>query len=181
MQTIIHVGSQNKPKLDAVNKTVALYPNLFPNPDVRGVDVRVALHGHPKTLDQTIAGARERATQAFYDCRYSIGIEGGLMAVPHSTTGYMEVSVCAISDGTRIVIGISSGFEWPKKVTELIRRGTADASKAFKDLALTHHEKLGAMEGGITGFLTHGRVTREDTIVQSLVMALMQFERPEWY
>ncbi len=177
----IHVGSKNPTKVQAVKDALALYPNLFPNPEIIGVEVNVALFGHPKSIKETVEGAVERAKKAFRNCEYSFGIEGGLMEVPYSETGFMEIGACAIFDGNTFHLGLGPAFEWPKKVTDLIVRGKADASQAFKHLGLTHHEKLGAVQGGIIGYLTDGRVTREDFTKYSIIMALIHLEKPEYF
>jgi inosine/xanthosine triphosphatase len=177
----IHVGSQNKLKVQAVRDAVALYPKLFPHPEIIGVDVNVPLFDHPKSLKETIEGARKRVKNAFFDCSYSIGIEGGLMEVPHSISGYMEVSVGAVYDGKEIYLGLSPAFEWPKSVTDLIINDKVNANQAFKQLGLTHHEKLGSEAGGGAGLLTHKRFTREDSIKYSLIMAFIHLENLEIY
>ncbi len=177
----INVGSKNQTKLTAVEETVALYPKLFPNPEISGVNVEVELYGHPKNIEETVEGAIERAKKAFTDCDYSFGLEGGLIEVPSTKTGYMETGVCAIYDGKNFHLGLAPSFEWPKQVTELIASGKADASQAFKQLGLTTEEKLGAAKGGITGFLTEGRLTREDTLRSSIIMALIHLEHPEHF
>jgi inosine/xanthosine triphosphatase len=177
----IAVGSKNATKIQAVRDAVALYPELFPNAEVFGVDVVVEEFGHPKDLDQTISGAMDRAKQALGDCNYSFGLEGGLMVVPHTKSGYMEVGACVVYDGTRTAIGLSPGFEWPKGATELILSGAADGSQACKQLGLTQNEKIGANGGGVSGLLTNGRMPREDYTKYSIIMALIQMEKPELY
>ena len=177
----INVGSKNQTKVTAVKEAVALYPSLFPNPEVIGVDIDVELYGHPKNIEETVNGAIERAKKAFTNCDYSFGLEGGLLEVPLSKTGYMEVGVCAIYDGKNFHLGLSPAFEWPKSVTDLILSGKADASQAFKQLGLTTDEKLGAAKGGIIGFLTEGRLTREDFTRYSIIMALIHLEHPEHF
>ena len=177
----IKVGSKNQTKVTAIEETVALYSNLFPNPEVVGVDVEIELYGHPKNIGETVQGAIERAKKAFTDCNYSFGLEGGLIEVPFTKTGYMEVNACAIYDGKNFHLGLSPAFEWPKEVTKLIVDGKADASQAFKQLGLTDNEKLGAAKGGIAGFLTHGRMSREEFIKYSIIMALIHLEHPEYF
>ena len=177
----INVGSKNPIKIKAVEDAVKLYPHLFPKPAITAVDVNVPLYGHPKSLKETVQGAITRAKEAFVNCDYSFGLEGGLMEVPFSETGFMEVGACAIYDGKKIHLGLAPAFEWPKKVTDLICSNKADASQAFKQLGLTHHEKLGAIEGGIIGFLTNNKLTREDFNKYSIIMALVRLERPEIY
>lgn len=177
----IHVGSKNQTKVQAVKDAVALYPRLFPNPEIIGIDVSVELFGHPKSIKETVEGAVQRAKNAFKDCDYSFGIEGGLIEVPFTKTGFMEVGACAIFDGTDVCIGLGPAYEWPIEVTKMIVSGKADASQAFNKLGYTHHEKLGAQPGGIIGFLTDGRLTREDFTKYSIIMALIQLEKPEYF
>lgn len=177
----INVGSKNKTKIQAVNSAIKLYPNLFVNAEVMGIEVQVEEFGHPKSIKETVEGAMKRAKKAFSDCDYSFGLEGGLIEVPYTKTGYMEVGACAIYDGTNIHLGLSPAFEWPLKVNEMVISGEADASQAFYKLGLTKHKKLGAVDGGIIGHLTGQKLTREDFTKYSIIMALVQLERPELY
>lgn len=127
----IHVGSKNQTKLQAVRDAVALYPKLFLNPQILDIDVQVEEFGHPKNLEESVAGAVARAKNAFTDCDYSFGLEGGLIKVPETKSGHMEVGVCAIFNGKEMFLGLSPAFEWPEKVTQLILQNKADASRAF--------------------------------------------------
>src|SRR3989344_613534 len=108
----------------------------------------------PKSLEETIKGAINRAKFSFKDCHYSFGIESGLMSVPETKTGYMNFCACAIYDGSQIHLGMSSAFEFPKKITS---------------------------SQGIIGLLTKGRVTRKDYTIQAIRMALIHLENPELY
>ncbi len=177
----INVGSKNKTKIQAVKDALRLYPDIFKQPRVIAIDVNVDRFGHPKNIEQTIQGATKRAKEAFTDCAYSFGLEGGLMEVPFTKTGHMEVGACVIYDGKKIHLGLSPAFEWPKKVNDLIISGKADASQAFKQLGYTRHEKLGNEKGGIVGFLTGQKLTREDFTKYSIIMALIQLEKLEFY
>ncbi len=147
----IHVGSQNKIEIQAVREAVTMYPNLFPEPEVEGIDVSVDTFGHPKKLDETVQGAIQRAKASYEGSHCSFGIEGGLMEVPHTKTGYMEVGACAIYNGKDIFLGLSPAFEWPKNVNDFILEGKGDASLAFKQFGYTHHEKLGKETGELSG------------------------------
>src|ERR1035437_9296389 len=111
----IGVGSKNKTKVNAVADLLKNYP-MFEGAQIDGVDVIVEEFGHPKSLDETVAGAINRAKQAHIGHDYGFGIEGGLMKVPQTKSGYMEVAVCAIFDGQQIHLGLSQAHEWPKKV-----------------------------------------------------------------
>jgi inosine/xanthosine triphosphatase len=175
----IKVGTLNPVKLTAVREALQLYPKLFPALELSGMDINSGKFGHPKNIEETVAGAIARAKAAFQECDYSIGLEGGLIEVPHSFSGYMETSVCAIYDGKQFYLGLGPAFEWPKQVTAKILKGEADASMAFKQLGLTKEEKLGAVSGGINGFLTAGRLPREESLKDSVIMAMIYLERPE--
>ncbi|OGC86953.1 hypothetical protein A3D70_01990 [Candidatus Adlerbacteria bacterium RIFCSPHIGHO2_02_FULL_54_18] len=178
----INVGSKNITKVAGVRDAVAMYPTLFPDVEVVAVDVQVEEFGHPKNLNETIGGAIERARKAFTDgCNYSVGLEGGLMEVPHTKSGYMEVGACAIYDGKNVALGLSPAFEWPKGVTEMILAGGGDASVAFKKLGYTEHEKIGNISGGIIGVLTDGKMPREDFSKYSIMMAIIQIEKDCMY
>jgi non-canonical (house-cleaning) NTP pyrophosphatase len=103
------------------------------------------------------------------------------MQVPHTKTGYMEVGACAVFDGQNFCVGFGPAYEWPIKVTEKILNDNTDASNAFNQLGYTQNEKLGAQPGGIIGHLTEGRITREDFTRYSIIMALIQLEKPDYY
>ncbi len=176
----INVGSQNITKIESVKDAVKMYPGIFPDAEVFGVDVKIEQFGHPKNIQEVVEGAIERAKQAFDNADYSFGIESGLIGVPGSKSGFLETAACAIYDGRNIALGLSPAFEWPRKVTQLILNGM-DGSQAFKKSGLTEHEKAGSLPGGIVGILTKGRMPREDQTRYAIIMAMVQLEHPELY
>ncbi|MEK7093111.1 MAG: inosine/xanthosine triphosphatase, partial [Patescibacteria group bacterium] len=173
----IGVGSKNKTKVNAVAEILRDYA-MFEDAEVVGVDVKIEQFGHPKSLDETVSGAVDRAKQAFKGNDYGFGIESGLMKVPQTKSGYMEVAVCAIYDGEQIHMGLSQAYEWPKKVIEAIVKLGMDGSQAMKAAGLTQHEKLGEHEGFV-GVFTKGRSNRTEYNKAAVVMALMHLENPE--
>jgi inosine/xanthosine triphosphatase len=175
----VGIGSKNKTKVLAVVDILKEYP-LFNDAEIEGTDVHIEQFGHPKSLDETVAGAIDRAKQAQRGRDYGFGIEGGLMVVPQTKSGYMEVAACAIFDGTNVHLGLSPALEWPKKVTDLILHEGLDGSQAMKAAGLTEHEKLGEQEG-LAGMLTHGRMTRTDYNKAAVMMALVHLEHPDLY
>ncbi len=174
----INVGSTNRVKIDAVAEIASKY-GVWKGAEVKSAPVKVELHGHPKTLAETIEGAIYRAKESFADCDWSVGIESGLMPVPHTKTGYMEFTAAAIYDGRNFHLGLSPAFEWPKKVNELILRGL-DGSQAFKKAGFTDHPKIGQAEGAIY-HLTHGRMDRQRYTALALEMAMIHLENPEHF
>ena len=172
------VGSTNPTKVAAVEEIAKQYP-MFAGAEVRGLEVPVETFGHPKSLAETVDGAIHRAKSAFQDCDYGFGLESGLLPVPHSRTGFMEVTVCAIFDGERFYMGLSPGYEWPVKVTEIILQGL-DGSQAMREAGLTDHEKVGAAKGAID-LLTNGKMNRTEFNVIAITMAMIQLENKAHY
>jgi inosine/xanthosine triphosphatase len=175
----IGVGSKNETKVNAVKELLADYP-MFKNAEIIPIAVKVEQFGHPKNLEETVRGAVDRAQQAYVGNDYGIGIEGGLMIVPQTKSGYMEVAACAIFDGKQIHLGLSQACEWPKGVTEAILHKGLDGSQAMKVLGHTQHEKLGEKEGMI-GIYSKGRTNRTEFNKGALMMALVHLENPEHF
>lgn len=134
----------------------------------------------PKSLDETVQGAVNRARSAFRDCDYSFGIESGLMKVPHTLTGSMDFCVCAVYDGARHYLGLSSAFEFPPVITKMIHERDVTATDAARLCGLTDSPNIG-YEEGIVGILTKGIVTRKDYTMQAIHMALIQVTNSELY
>ncbi len=108
----IVVGSQNQVKLEAVKEMLSDYSE-FKMLDVEGVRVDSGVSEQPLSLEETIRGAKTRANLAFQDCKYSIGLESGIMHLPESEEKYMDICICAIYDGLRYHIGTSCGYRLP--------------------------------------------------------------------
>lgn len=175
---LIRVGSLNPTKIKSVADAMA-ESEMFRGAQVEGVEIILEEFGHPKNITEVTDGAINRARLAFQNCDLSFGLEGGLMAVPHTRTGFMEVSICAIFDGTRFYLGLSPGFEWPVKCLELILAGR-DGSQALRESGLTNHHKLGTAEGAV-GLLTKGRMNRSTYSKYAVIMALIQLENRQYY
>jgi len=167
----ILVGSQNNVKIDAVKETISDYESLS-STEVLGIEVDSGVSEQPKSLNETVQGAINRAKNAFQGCEYSIGIEDGLMRVANTKTGHMNVCVCAIYDGQDYYIGLSSAFEYPPKVIDIVFKDNLDINQAFYKTGLTKNPKIGSAEGAIS-ILTKGKLTRKENIKQAITMALI--------
>lgn len=168
---IVHVGSTNPVKIDAVREVFS-ESGRFPAFNLVSRDVATGVPEQPKSLDDTLRGAINRARRAFEACDLSVGIEDGLFAVPHTQSGYMNVCACAIFDGRRAHLGLASAFEYPPEVVRLVIDEGLDVTQAFVKAGLSNNAKLGAAEGAI-GVLTDGRLTRRAYAKQAVVMALI--------
>ena len=170
----INVGSRNGVKVDAVKEIITEYP-MWKNAEVLSVDVSSGVPNQPKSLQETMTGAKNRAERAFKDCDYSVGIESGLMAVPGTNTGYLNIDVCAIYDGTRFYLGSAPLFEYPPEVTKLVTEEGLDINQAFLKAGHTNNPVIGSSEG-VIGALTKGRVPRKECTKLAIRMALLQIE-----
>lgn len=171
----INVGSKNQAKVEAVQEILQDYPHLK-DAEVLSVEAKSEVADQPLTLEETMRGAMNRARNAFVDCNYSIGLESGMMPVPHSKTGYMDFCVCAIFDGKEFNFGLSSAWEFPnKEITDLIINGGLDMSQAINQVGLTKNSNIGAAEGAI-GILTKNRLTRKAYTKEALRTALIHLD-----
>lgn len=170
----INVGSKTQVKIDAVKETIKDY-DFLSNAEVVSVEVDSEISDQPKSIDETIKGAMNRARKAFKNCNYSFGIEDGLMKVQNTKTDYMNICVCAIYDGKQYHIGLSSAFEFPIEVTKLVFAENINIDKAFYKVGLTKNPRIGAAEGAI-GYLTKGRLNRKEYTKQGIMMALIHLE-----
>ena len=172
----VNVGSQNKAKVWAVAEILEEYEQLK-DAQVDGIAVGSGVSAQPKSLDETITGAKNRARDAYQNCAYAVGIESGLMHVPQSKSGYMDVCVCAIYDGNEYHIGLSSAWEFPdRSVTNLMVKDGLDMSEAITKAWYTKNPNIGSDEGAI-GILTKGRIDRKEYTKQAVRMALIHLEK----
>ena len=175
----IKVGSKNPAKVKAVEDTIKNYA-LFESSQVEGMAADSRVKEQPIGLEETIAGAKNRAQNAFVDCEYSFGLESGLIPIPETKTGYMDLTVCAIYDGKEFHLGTSAMFEYPRKITSMAINGEAEISQAAKIIGLTEKSKVGNEEGMI-GILSKGRWDRKSLTAQAIITALIHLENKELY
>lgn len=175
----IAIGSTNEIKVNALKELLPEYP-LLANAEVFSVNVSSDVSEQPKSIGETVRGARNRAIGAFMGYDLSFGIESGLIEVPDTKTGMMDVCVCVIFDGMECHIGLSPAFECPPKVVELVQNEGLDLNQAFHKAGLTDNPKIGSAEGAV-GLLTKGRITRMDYTKQAIIMAMIHLENAEFY
>ena len=174
----IIVGTTNNAKIAAVEEMLKEYPHLA-HAEICSTKTASGVANQPKSLGETVDGAINRARDAFNNCDFSIGIESGLMEVPKTKSGYMDVCACAIYDGKEFHIGLSSAWEFPDpKVTALMVKEGMDMSQAINHAGLTSNPDIGAAEGAI-GIMTKGRMDRKEYSKQALRTALIHLEQFE--
>lgn len=170
----INIGSKNPVKVDAVREMIEDYPYLKDS-KITAIEVLSKVSGQPKSLAETVEGAMNRAKNAFQNCDFSFGIESGLMAVPNTKTGFMDVCVCAIFDGTEYHLGLSSAWEAPKEVANYMLNDGLDMNEAAYRTGLTKNPKVGLAEG-LIGIMTKGRLTRKEYTKEAIRAALIHVD-----
>ncbi|MBP7741185.1 MAG: DUF84 family protein [Candidatus Pacebacteria bacterium] len=172
----IVVGSKNPAKVEAVREILQDYPHLK-DAEVMGVEIDSMVGDQPKSLTEVLTGAMNRARGAYMECEYSIGLESGLMEVPFTKSGHMDVCACAIFDGTEFHLGLSSGWEFPdKEINRLIMEDGLDMSQAINKVGLASDPAIGSGQGAI-GILTKGRLDRKAYTKEALRTALIHLEK----
>ncbi len=172
----IYVGSLNPTKVAAVREAMADHSD-FSSWEVVGDDVPSGVSDQPKTIEETVRGAMNRARAAWREGGISFGLESGLMEVPHTRTGYMDICVCAIYDGTEYHHGISSAWECPVDITRMMLEDGMNMSEAFYKSGRTDDPNIGSSTG-VINVLTNGRVDRKAYTKQAIHMAIIHLKKP---
>lgn len=171
----IKIGSANQIKVAALKEILEEYAHLK-DAEVSFVGVDSGVSEQPRSLDETVQGAMHRARAAFQDCDYSFGIESGLMTVSKTKSGFMEMTVCAIYDGSQYHLGLSSAWEVPKKLIQHILEDGLDMNQAAFKAGFTDNPEVGSAEG-IIGVLTKGRLDRKAYTKEAIRTALIHLEK----
>ena len=172
----IDIGSKNPVKIEAVKEAFSLF---FDNVNVEGFSVNSGVSSQPKTLNEVIQGAKNRAINCFNNCDYGIGLESGIFPVEGSLTNYLNVCCCAIYNGKKIVgIGFSPGFEYPQFVIKRILQEESETGQIFDEIL---NEKNIKQKQGIVGALAHNKYSRKDFTIAGVIMALCPLLNKELY
>lgn len=168
------IASKNPVKIEAVQEVIALYPE-FCELAYESFETPSGVSNQPMSLEETVRGALNRARSIHQPGDLSFGIESGIMDVPYTKTGVLDVCVCAIWDGNQPAIGLSCAWECPEAVADAVKRGMNLADAAVH-AGLTSNPKLGAAEG-LIGIMTRGRMTRKDYTKQAVITAMIHVEK----
>ena len=172
----VAVGSKNPVKVKA---TKNILEKIYEDLEVVSVDADSQVPSQPFGLDQTIDGAINRAKNAYSagDFDLSVGIESGLMETPNSITGYIDLQWCAVFDGDKITLGVSSGFEYPPMVIEEVLKGVEVGDVMDK---VTGVEDLGEKAGAVS-YLSRGMLDRTENTEQCVLTAMIPRMNEEVY
>lgn len=163
----VAIGSKNPVKINAVQNVLK---RIYDEVNVAGVDVDSGVPHQPFGKDQTIRGAVNRAKNAYSNkFDLSVGVESGLMEIQNSITDYIDLQWCAVFDGKKITLGVSSGFEYPPSVIKEVMDGKEVGEVMDK---VTGVDNLGQKEGAVS-YLSHGMLDRTENTEQCVLTAMI--------
>lgn len=172
----IIVGSKNPVKIGCTRE--AFTQAFGQEVEVEGVDARSAIPAQPRSEEETLLGAKNRASHSKTlapDADYWIGIEGG---VDEDSQGmYAFAWIYVLHDSGKSSQSKTGTFYLPPAVVALIREG----------MELGHADDLifqaqnSKQQGGSVGLLTQGLITREAYYQQAMVLALIPFLNESLY
>jgi inosine/xanthosine triphosphatase len=174
------VGSENPVKRDATRR-------VFPGADVEALGVDSGVSEQPMCHEETLRGARLRATRAFEarDVDLAVGIEGGVAPPPRvafeGSTALPDVDPvgadrslvmwAAVTDGSRLASGGGPTLPLPDAITSRLDAG--------EELGPVMDDVLGmddvAKKQGAAGAFTAGRLTRTDALEAAVAAAAGPF------
>jgi len=161
------VGSKNPVKLNATRNILG---RIYGDITVSSTNVDSGVPDQPFGLDQTVKGAVNRAKNAFSEeFDLSVGIESGLLMVPETLTGYIDLQWCAIYDGNNITIGASSGFEYPPSVIKEVLNGVEVGDVMDK---VTGVNDLGQKKGAVS-YLSRDMLNRTENTEECVLTAMI--------
>lgn len=171
----INIGSKNPVKIEAVRDAFSLF---FDNINVKSFSVSSGVDSQPKSLEEIIQGARNRAINCFNNCDYAVGIEAGIFPI-NNLTKYLDVCCCAIYDGKRIVgLGFGPGFEYPQFIVKRILQEGLEVGQIFDKIF--KGKNINRKQGAV-GILAHNKYSRKDFIRDGVIMALFPLLNKELY
>lgn len=164
---IVVVGSKNPVK---INATKNVLERIYDDLTVSSLNVDSEVPDQPFGMDQTVQGAINRAKNAYSEgCDLGVGIESGLIEVPHTLTGYIDIQWCAIFDGDKITIGASSGFEYPPSVIKQVLEGFEVGDVMDK---VTGVNDMGQKKGAVS-HLSHDMLNRTENTEECVLTAMI--------
>jgi non-canonical (house-cleaning) NTP pyrophosphatase len=162
----IVVGSTSKHKVGAAKEACR---RLDIHAEVLGCKTISEVNEQPVGFRETTRGAKQRAlaAKAQQPDTVSIGIESGIVV---SGDVVIDLAVIAVLWRGKWYLSTSPGIQFPHSCYVIAKKRGFDKHTVGSVIA----EQLGGDETDPHTFLTTGRITRQETLVQGLCVALGQ-------
>jgi inosine/xanthosine triphosphatase len=197
METLhaVMLGTRNGAKIQGVQAafadlgTVLQAPSLL-TPETWTCQVDSGVSDEPWGFPLTIQGAQNRAQAAYTACRrqpalppvdqviLGIGVESGFIEVAPATFTLYNFDVCALFDGQHYYLGISPGFEYPRRLVHNIFLHRQPFQQARQYITTTADIEQRA---GIVGVLAGGLIDRPEMTRLAARLALIRYLRRHDY
>jgi len=201
---IIAVGSNRKPKLNAVSEALeAFRETLAPGAEfeVVGAEVESGVSHTPASCEELMRGARHRAEALVKLARetgqtwnYFVGLEGGLDVVcedsgqdesqpqletnPDGKRRVFLESWAYVTDGRRGHYGRSGGIELPEQLADEVLKNGVELGLAIDRFA----GAVGIRDGqGAWGVLSSNLIARQEAFRVAVIVAFAPFYNAKMY
>jgi inosine/xanthosine triphosphatase len=174
------LGSLNPVKKEALFQALE-ESGRFPDIRIHALSLPSGVPDQPIGLESTLTGARNRARAAWSpEVFFGVGIESGLVEVPLTRTGYMNLTACVLFDGKNFFTGLGPAFELPGEITRRVVEEGMELDAAVQAAGFSANPRIGYSEG-LIGILTRNVVTRliyTKPAVHMALAALPEAEKP---
>jgi len=170
----IAVGSRNPVKIAAARAAMS---RLYPEAEFVSVSADSGVSANPRSDEEAIAGAKNRARQAREKTGADLGagLEGGTADIGgrHMTAGW-----CALWDGRNFYLGGGGHIALPPEADRMVAREGLELGAAMDRLSGGENTK---QKNGAIGILTAGLSSRQKAYEDIIVYALAPLISPELY
>lgn len=178
---LIRIASTRVPKVNGVKRAFKKISKHFPIQDssffFETQQSESGVSDTPKSIEELISGAQQRARNVFEEGRISlsIGVEGGLFKVHEKV--FLQSWSC-LYDGKKFSFGSSGAIEIPESLAVAVMKNGADLGIVIDGFA----EKIDVRSNqGTFGILTNDLITREDSFELATLNALIPFFNQNMY
>lgn len=191
METLHHVmlGTRNEAKIRGVQAAFADLREVLQVPALAALEtwtcqVESGVSDEPWGFPTTIQGAQNRAQAAYAalmgqpaaalagQVALGIGVESGFIEVAPATFTLYNFDVCALFDGQHYYLGISPGFEYPRRLVRniFLHRQPFQEARQYITTAADIEQR-----SGIVGVLAGGLTDRPEMTRLSTRLALIRY------
>jgi len=196
METVqrLMLGTTNEAKIRGVQTACEALRDAIHLPDLSQpttwtVQVESRVDDHPRGFAMTVTGAQNRAQAAYDqlirctdaqtpDVMMGIGVESGFIDVDASLFTLYNFDVCALFDGTHYFLGISPGFEYPRRLVHNIFHHRQPFQAARQYITATPDVER---QAGIVGVIAGGLVDRPEMTHLCTRLAWIRYLRRQAY
>jgi inosine/xanthosine triphosphatase len=189
METIHHImlGTRNGAKIRGVQAAFVGLQGVLQGPELSAAEtwtcqVDSGVSDEPWGFPVTIQGAQNRAQVAYTHLAgalslrgrvaMGIGVESGFIDVAPATFTLYNFDVCALFDGQHYYLGISPGFEYPRRLVHNIFLHRQPFQAARQYITTTADVEQHA---GLVGVLAGGLIDRPEMTRLATHLALIRY------